>query len=501
MDRQPCILTIDQGTTSSRAIAFDAAGNDIASAQAEFRQLFPHDGWVEHDPEEIWSTTLKTCREVIDRLDAKNRPIAALGITNQRETTVVWERNGGRPVYNAIVWQDRRTADTCARLRENGLEATVSARTGLVVDPYFSATKLGWILDHIEDGRARAARGELLFGTIDCFLLWRLTGGRVHATDATNASRTMLFNIHEQDWDEELLRCLDIPAVMLPRIEDCAHHFGDCDADVLGRSLPICGMAGDQQAATIGQACFRAGMLKSTYGTGCFALLNTGETPIRSRNRLLTTVAYRVNGKPVYALEGSIFVAGAAVQWLRDYLRIIGTAAETEHLAAGLESNHGVYLVPAFTGLGAPYWDPMARGAIFGLTRNTGIAEIARAALESVCYQTHDLLQAMIKDAGTEPVALRVDGGMATNGWMLQALADITDVPVERPHTVETTALGAAFLAGLEAGMFDSLDDIATRWRRDARFTPTLDATVRTAMLDGWHRSVERIRDRDRSGG
>lgn len=496
MDRQTCIVTIDQGTTSTRAIAFDPNGNAIASAQKEFRQIFPHDGWVEHDAEQIWSTAVAVCREVLDRVDARGDRVAAIGITNQRETAVVWERDGGRPVHNAIVWQDRRTADACEALRARGAEPLVSERSGLLIDPYFSATKIAWILDHVEGARARAARGELLFGTVDSFLLWRLTGGRVHATDATNASRTMLFNIHEQVWDEDLLALLDIPAAMLPRVKDCAHHFGDCDPDIFGRALPITGIAGDQQAATVGQACFRPGMLKSTYGTGCFALMNTGETPIVSHNRLLTTVAYRLAGKPVYALEGSIFVAGAAVQWLRDYLQIIGTAAETERLAASLDSNHGVYLVPAFTGLGAPYWDPLARGAIFGLTRDTGIAQLARAALESVCYQTHDLLQAMARDAGTEPVALRADGGMAANGWMLQTLADVTGIPVERPYTVETTALGAAFLAGLEAGVFDSLDDIATRWRRDAEFKPSIDAATRDSMLDGWHKAIARVSSR-----
>ncbi len=491
---RPCILTIDQGTTSSRAIAFDADGKSIATTQAEFRQLFPQPGWVEHDPEEIWSTTVKVGRALLDRVEADGWHVLGMGIANQRETTIVWERASGRAVYNAIVWQDRRTADRCETLRKRGLDAQVGARTGLLLDPYFSATKIAWILDHVDDGRARARRGELLFGTVDCYLLWRLTGGRVHATDATNASRTMLFNIHDQQWDDELLRWLDIPAAILPTIEDCAHDFGNSDPDILGRALPICAMAGDQQAAAIGQACFEPGMLKSTYGTGCFALLNTGDKPIQSRNRLLATVAYRLGGQPRFALEGSIFVAGAAVQWLRDGLHVIGAAGETERLARSLKDNHGVYLVPAFTGLGAPWWDPLARGAIFGLVRDTGIAHLARAALESVCYQTHDLLRAMAADAGADPVALRVDGGMAANDWMLQMLADVCKVPVERPDTVETTALGVAFLAGLQLGMFTSLDDVATRWHRDAVFSPALDDVTRARMLRGWHAAVARTR-------
>ena len=483
------LLAIDQGTTSSRAIVFAQSGQILATAQQEFQQFYPADGWVEHDPEEIWRTTRQVCEQVLqDHIDN----IAAIGITNQRETVVLWDRSTGEAVHKAIVWQDRRTADYCAQLKQAGHEATIAAKTGLLLDPYFSASKLAWLLDNVEGMRARAERGELAFGTIDSFLLWRLTGGKVHATDATNASRTALFNIHEQDWDDELLSLFNIPRVMLPEVKDCAADFGICE--LFDKPLPIAGVAGDQQAALVGQACFQPGMMKSTYGTGCFAILHTGDKPVTSTNRLLTTVGYRLNGQTSYALEGSIFIAGAAVQWLRDGLGIIESAAETEALANGVKSNKGVYLVPAFTGLGAPYWDPHARGALFGMTRDTGPAELVRAALESVCYQTDDLLQAMIRDGAVAPSALRVDGGMVANNWLCQCLTDLTGVSVERPVIIETTALGAAYLAGLQVGLFASLDDLASRWQRDKVCQPELDESVRQNLLDAWQRAVTATR-------
>lgn len=485
------ILAIDQGTTSSRALVFDQQGRVITSAQREFQQYFPEGGWVEHDPEEIWTVTAAVCREALDALPERHT-VAGIGITNQRETTVVWDRQTGEPIYPAIVWQDRRTADYCRTLIEQGQEPEIRERTGLLLDPYFSATKLVWILDQVEGARDRAERGELAFGTIDSWLIWQFTGGKIHATDATNAARTLLFNIHEQRWDPELLRLFNIPESMLPTVKDCAADFGMATVGLEGRELPIAGVAGDQHAAMIGQACFHAGMLKSTYGTGCFALLHTGSTPKVSNNRLLTTLAYRLDGKAYYALEGSIFVAGAAVQWLRDKLGIIQHASETEALAASLDGNHGVYLVPAFTGLGAPHWDPHARALICGLTRNTGRAEIARAALEAVCYQTHDLLQAMTKDADSQPEALRVDGGMIANNWLLQALADITGIPAERPAVIETTALGAARLAGLRLGLFPDLEAIEATWSREKRADPSMDETRREAAIAGWQTAIER---------
>jgi glycerol kinase len=486
------ILSIDQGTTSSRAIVFDASGKPISTAQKEFGQHYPHDGWVEHDPEEIWSTTLDVCRQAIEG-DAT--PIAAIGITNQRETTVVWDRSTGKAIYPAIVWQDRRTAELCDRLRAEGHEDRIAEKTGLILDPYFSATKIAWILDDVDGARDKAERGELAFGTIDCFLLWRLTGGRVHATDATNASRTMLFDIHSQSWDEELLDLFRVPRGVLPEVRDCASHFGDTDAQLLGRSIAVTGIAGDQQAAAVGQACFSPGMIKSTYGTGCFVVVNTGSEAVRSRNRLLTTVCYRLDGRVTYALEGSIFVAGAAVQWLRDGIGLIDTASETESLAKSLQDNRGVYLVPAFTGLGAPHWDAHARGGLFGITRDTGVAEIARATVESVCYQTRDLLEAVADDGGdTRLTALRVDGGMVANDWLMQFLADIVDLRVERPIVTETTALGAAYLAGVQAGVFDSLDDVTANWQRDRSFEPAMNSTERERLVAGWSRAVSRVR-------
>lgn len=493
MEETPLILSIDQGTTSSRAILFETNAQPAYTSQREFRQIFPDSGWVEHDPEEIWSTTLAVCREAIDWSREKSRTIAAIGITNQRETTVIWDRESGKPVYNAIVWQDRRTADFCAELKRAGKEPQVRASTGLLLDPYFSGTKIRWILQNVAGVRELANQGRLAFGTTDSFLIWRLTGGKTHATDATNASRTLLFDIHRQCWDPEMLALLQVPESLLPEVKDSAADYGTTDPDVTGLSLPISGVAGDQQAATIGQACFEPGMIKSTYGTGCFAVLNTGNKAVDSNHQLLTTVAYRIGGETCYALEGSIFVAGAAVQWLRDGIGIIESAKQTEALAAALDDNKGVYLVPAFTGLGAPYWDPHARGAIFGLTRDSGVAELVRATLESVAYQTRDLVQAMAAD-GVGLESLRVDGGMVANDWLLQFLSDVIDVPVERPEVTETTALGAAYLAGLQQGIYGSLADIATHWRRQALFKPNMDSAHRQRLLNGWDRAIGRVR-------
>ncbi|WP_416140276.1 glycerol kinase GlpK [Halomonas sp. HK25] len=488
------LLAIDQGTTSSRAILFDRDGASVASAQREFPQHFPHDGWVEHDPEAIWESVLTTCREVIERAGIGLDAIIGVGITNQRETTLLWDRKTGEPLHNAIVWQDRRTADACQALRDSGHLETVQARTGLLIDPYFSATKLAWLLDHVEDARERAERGELAFGTVDTFLIWRLTGGRVHATDATNASRTALFNIHEQRWDPVLLELFDIPASLLPEVKDSSDDFGVIDPEWLGGELPIAGVAGDQQAALVGQACFSPGMGKSTYGTGCFMIVNTGDSAETSRNRLLTTVAYRLNGRPTYAMEGSIFVAGATVQWLRDGLQLFESAAETEALARQTRAGHSVYLVPAFTGLGAPHWDPKARGAIFGLTRDTGIAEIVAAGLQAVCYQTRDLQVCMSDDMAAAPATLRVDGGMVANSWVMQFLADMLGVEVDRPTVLETTALGAAYLAGLRLGWYRDLDEIAELWQCERRFTPQMPEEERERLYRGWLEAVERVR-------
>ncbi len=494
MQETTTILAIDQGTTSSRAILFDQQGRPLHVAQEEFRQIYPRAAWVEHDPDDILRSTLAVCRAVLTEAQDRDLSPAAIGITNQRETTLIWERATGRPIHNAIVWQDRRTADVCRTLNEQGMEDFVAARSGLIVDPYFSATKVAWLLDHIEGARDRAERGELAFGTVDSYLLWQLTGGRIHATDATNAARTNLYNLHQGDWDDELLELFRVPRALLPEIRDCADDFGQTSGDLLGRTIPIAGVAGDQQAAVVGQACFEPGMVKNTYGTGCFLILNTGEQPVRSGHRLLSTLSYQLKGRRTYALEGSIFVAGAAVQWLRDSLGVIKTAAETEALAAGLPDNKGVYLVPAFTGLGAPYWDPDARGAMFGLTRDSGPAEFARAALESVCYQTSDLFEAMAKD-GIAPTTLRVDGGMVQNDWTMQFLADILDVPVERPVVSETTALGAAFLAGLQIGLYGSLEEIAAIWKREVAFSPRISADERARFLAGWRKAVARTRE------
>ncbi len=485
------LLAIDQGTTSSRAILFDHGGRRLAVAQRELPQHFPQPGWVEHDARRIWDDTLACMREALQQARLTTREVAAIGITNQRETTVIWDRATGEPIHNAIVWQDRRTSDFCSQHQDRN--DWLAARTGLLLDPYFSATKIAWLLDHVEGARARAERGELAFGTIDCWLLWKLTGGKAHATDATNASRTALFNLVTQDWDDELLAFFNVPRALLPRVLDCAADFGHTDPALLGGSIAIGGMAGDQQAATIGQACFAPGMAKSTYGTGCFVVLNTGTELKLSRNRLLSTVAYRLSGKPTYALEGSIFVAGAAVQWLRDALHLIRSAGETEPLARSIEDTHGVYLVPAFTGLGAPYWDPEARGALFGLTRDTDIARIVRAGLEAMGYQTRDLMRAMAQDA-LVPNELRVDGGMVVNDWLTQNLADMLQLPVVRPQVVETTALGAAYLAGLAVGVYNSLDDIARLWQAERRFTPAMPRERADKLYAGWQDAVRRVR-------
>ena len=491
MPSDQCILAIDQGTTSSRAIVFDPKGQQLAVAQQEFPQHYPDDGWVEHNPEDIWSTTLATAQEAFRQAEGAGNTIVAIGITNQRETTLVWDRATGKPIHNAIVWQDRRTARVCADLKTQGLEPTIQAKTGLLLDPYFSSTKVAWLLDNVDGARAQADAGTLAFGTVDTFLIWRLTGGASHVTDATNASRTNLYNIHDGAWDDTLLSAFNVPASVLPQVLDCSADFGTTDAALFGRPLPIYGVAGDQQAATVGQCCFAPGSIKSTYGTGCFVVLNTGAEAVASKNKLLTTIAYQIDGKPTYALEGSIFMAGASVQWLRDEMGLIKSAEESEALAAGLDGNAGVYLVPAFTGLGAPHWDPDARGAIFGLTRATGPAHIVRATLESVCYQTADLFDAMAQD-GVTPSALRVDGGMVANSWLCQFLADVLDLTVDRPEVMETTALGAAYLAGLKAGIYASLDDVTSQWQRNARFAPKMQAADRASLMAGWQKAVEK---------
>jgi glycerol kinase len=487
------VLAIDQGTTSSRALLFDGDLGVAAIAQEEFPQHFPASGWVEHDPDDIWRTVLATARAALAHAKVEARDVVAIGITNQRETAVIWERATGRPIHNAIVWQDRRTADACQKLIAAGHEAAVTAKTGLRLDPYFSATKIAWILDTVPGARARAERGELAFGTVDSFLLWRLTGGRVHSTDATNAARTCLLDIHNGQWDAELLDIFRVPRALLPQVRDNAAEFGMTDPDLFGAAIPIRGMAGDQQAALIGQACFQPGMMKSTYGTGCFAVLNTGQEAIPSRHRLLTTIAYQLGGKRTFALEGSIFIAGAAVQWLRDKLKVIESAAVAGAMAADADPQQNVILVPAFVGLGAPYWDADCRGALFGLTRNSGPSELAKAALDSVCFQTSDLLEAMRGDwPAAGKTVLRVDGGMVASDWTMQRLADILDAPVDRPTVLETTALGAAYLAGLHSGFYPQPEQFAARWARDRHFTPALDAGVRQAQLAAWHDAVAR---------
>jgi glycerol kinase len=485
------ILAIDQGTTSSRAILYDDHARPIFTAQEEFPQIYPADGWVEHDPEAIWQGVVETKNKALTAASERSGRVAAIGITNQRETCVVWDKKTGEPIYNAIVWQDRRTADKCAQLKKAGHEKTIEDKTGLLLDPYFSATKIAWILNHVEGAHARAQAGELAVGTVDTFLIWRLTGGASHVTDATNASRTSLYNITTNEWDDELLNLFGVPRACLPEVLDCAADFGTTVKSVAGMSIPICGVAGDQQAAAIGQGCFEIGDIKSTYGTGCFVLLNTGTEKLSSKNRLLGTIAYRLGGETVYALEGSIFVAGAAVQWLRDEMKLIKSAAETEGMARGLPSNNGVYLVPAFTGMGAPHWDPNARGAVYGITRDTGPADFVRAALEAVCYQTHDLLTAM-RDDGADLSVLKVDGGMAANDWVMQFLSDILDMPVERPSNMETTALGAALLAGSQCGLYGEMTSFFAGQKPDAHFTPDMGGKDRKALLAGWHKAVER---------
>ena len=487
------ILAIDQGTTSTRAIVFDGAMAVVSSAQEEFPQHFPQSGWVEHDPDDLWQTTVNTCRDAIAGANITPSQIAGIGITNQRETVIVWDKKTGQPIHNAIVWQDRRTSDMCNTLREAGHEPMIIDRTGLLLDPYFSGTKLKWILDHVEGARERAADGDLLFGAVDSFLIWKLTGGKTHATDATNAARTMLYDIRKGRWSSTICDVFDIPMQMLPEVKDCAADFGDTQPDLLGGAIPIHGVAGDQQAATVGQACFEPGMLKSTYGTGCFALLNTGDAPVMSKNRLLTTIAYQLDGKPTYALEGSIFVAGAVVQWLRDGLQIISDAAETQGLAEQADPHQNVVLVPAFVGLGAPYWNPDCRGAAFGLTRSSGPAEMAKAALESVGYQTRDLLEAMASDwqaSGVQPT-LRVDGGMAASDWAMQFLSDIIGAPVDRPMVHETTALGVAWLAGMHAGVYPDQAEFAATWARETQFKPQMDDALRASKYAVWKKAVQ----------
>lgn len=491
------IIAIDQGTTSSRSIIFDSTLNIVASAQQEFTQHFPQSGWVEHDPQDLLDTVIATCKEALAKANITANQVASIGITNQRETVIIWDKNTGKPIHKAIVWQDRRTAGYCQQLRTEGWNEKIQSITGLLADPYFSGTKIRWLLENVDGAREQAEAGQLLMGTVDTWLIWNLTGGEVHATDATNACRTLLYDIHKGEWNDKLLEKLTVPASLLPEVKDCAADFGSTQTAIFGTSIPICGVAGDQHAATVGQACFQPGMMKSTYGTGCFAVLNTGDTAVASQNNLLTTIAYQLNGKATYALEGSIFIAGAAVQWLRDGLGIIKTASETQALAETADPHQNVYLVPAFVGLGAPYWDPDARGALFGMTRNTGPAEFARAALESVGYQTRDLLEAMKADsaalADTDTV-LRVDGGMTASDWSMQFLADILGSRVDRPQVLETTALGVAYLAGLQQGLLPEPETFAANWVLDKSFAPQMNDTTREEKYQGWLDAVRRTR-------
>ena len=485
------VLAIDQGTTSTRAILFDKNMRPAFISQQELTQYYPQSGWVEHDAEEIWASVMATVHDVMKKASCKPENIASIGITNQRETTVIWDRNSGIPIFRAIVWQDRRTASYCDTLRSAGYEAMITDKTGLLIDPYFSGTKVNWLLENVEGAKLAAQRGELLFGTIDSYLIWKMTNGASHVTDATNAARTMMYNIVEGKWDQEICDLLDIPMTILPKVNDCASNFGSTKC--FGGNIPIFGVAGDQQAATIGQACFTPGMLKSTYGTGCFALLNTGSTLVKSRNRLLGTIAYQFDGRPTYALEGSIFIAGAAVQWLRDGIGIINEASQTENMAALADVTQSLYLVPAFTGLGAPYWDSECRGSIFGLTRNSGPNEISKAALQSVGYQTRDLLLAMQGDvSGTNTAVLRVDGGMTASNYTMQFLADILDVPVDRPEVLETTALGVAWLAGSKSGVYPNQDTFAKKWALERRFETQMSGRERDTLYDGWRDAVQR---------
>ena len=492
MSKTPLILSIDQGTTSSRAIVFDKNMQIVALAQEEFPQHFPDDGWVEHDPDDIWETTLEVSREALRKAENRDGEVVAIGITNQRETTVVWDRETGKALHNAIVWQDRRTAKQCESLIKDGLQDVIQTKTGLRLDPYFSATKIAWILDNVEGARVLADNGRLAFGTIDSFLIWKLTNGKVHATDITNASRTNLFNINTLQWDQELLDIFNVPASMLPDVKECTDDYGMTETSIFGREIPIRGVAGDQQAAAIGQCCFNAGSIKSTYGTGCFMLLNTGNKVVLSKNRLLSTIAYKIDGQISYALEGSIFIAGAAVQWLRDGMKIINKATDTEELVTQQETHSGLYMVPAFTGLGAPHWNPNVRGALFGITQATDRADIVRATLESVCYQTNDLLTAMHKDGGV-PTNLRVDGGMVANNWLLQFLSDILHLPIERPRIMETTALGAAYLAGKQVGVYGDFAEFTKQWHVDQHFEPQMSAEQRETLIQGWDNAIRRL--------
>lgn len=490
--KQTYIMALDQGTTSSRCIIYDRQGEQISVAQKEFSQIYPREGWVEHDPMEIWSSQIQVAKKAMEKIMAGPGQIAAIGITNQRETTIVWDRETGQPVYNAIIWQCRRTARLCDTLREEGLEESWRQKTGLLIDPYFSATKLAWILDHVEGAREKARRGRLLFGTVETWLIWNLTSGRVHVTDYSNASRTMMFNIRDLCWDQDILQRLDIPASMLPQVRPSSQVYGQTDPAIFGWPIPIGGAAGDQQAALFGQACFREGQAKNTYGTGGFMLVNTGSRIVPSKNRLLNTIAWGLNGEVTYALEGSVFVSGASVKWLRDELGLIDSAAQTEALARQVEDTAGVYLVPAFTGLGAPWWDPYARGALLGLTRGTGRAHIVRAALESMAYQTWDLVRAMSDDMGADISMFRVDGGAAVNDFLLEFQADLLGQPVYRPVCIETTSLGAAYLAGLATGYWESTGDILSNWQLDRRFDPGMEEETRNQLLREWHRAVER---------
>ena len=493
MTKQTAILAIDQGTTSSRAILFSTSGEPLQTRQKELPLTHPHKGWVEQNPEDIWNDTLWACQELIDYADNNNIEIACIGITNQRETTIIWDRTTGKPIYNAIVWQDRRTAEFCQDLKKKDLEPQITSKTGLLLDPYFSSTKIRWILDNVEGAQKKAKNGELAFGTIDSFLLWRLSKGKTHATDITNASRTMLFNIQTEEWDKDILQWLDIPKSLLPEVKENAHHFTTTDKTILGKEIPITGIAGDQQAATVGQACFETGMIKSTYGTGCFALMNIGDTFKQSKNKLLTTIAYKINGKTTYALEGSIFIAGAAIQWLRDNLKIIGDAAETEEIANSVPDNNGVYFVPAFTGLGAPYWNPDAKAAIMGLTRESNAAHIIRAALEAQSYQTLDLMEAFKTDSGIEPERIRADGGLINNKFVGQHLADMLNLPIDIPQITETTALGAAYLAGLQTGIYKDLNDITKNWSQRTEFKPHMPQDLRENNCKEWKKCVELV--------
>jgi glycerol kinase len=490
---QTYILAIDQGTTSSRAILFDHDGKPVAIAQHEFEQIYPQPGWVEHNPAEIWTSQLDAAQKVLTENNIRADQITAIGITNQRETTIIWDRETGEPIYNAIVWQCRRTADECEKLKTDGLAQMFQDRTGLVVDAYFSGTKVKWLLDNVAGARELAEKGKLAFGTVDSWLIWKLTGGRVHATDPSNASRTLLYNIKTNDWDDELLKLLNIPRAILPHVTPSSAIIGETDPGIFGRAIPIAGNAGDQQAALFGQVCTKQGMSKNTYGTGCFMLLNTGSQPVKSKSNLLTTIAWKLgNTATEYALEGSVFIAGAAIQWLRDGLKIITTAADTETMATSVEDNGGVYFVPAFVGLGAPHWDQYARGTIAGLTRGSTREHIVRAALESICYQTYDVLDCMRNDSGIELRELRVDGGAVRNDFLMQFQADILDIPVVRPLNAETTAAGAAFLAGLAVGFWSSIDELDQMWARDKVFEPQMTADERERLLEGWHRAVER---------